>query len=241
MVNTRFSNPIHSPDNRRISIIIPAAGLGSRMKSYGPKSLIKIKDSTTIIENQLRHIFKYFYKPQVILVTGFKSDKVRSSLSHRRIDIVENSGWDVNNVGYSIMLGMTKVKHKSVIIMNGDLVFNSWALKAPFGMYSMLLVDKLGYMKDEEVGCLINDSKVINMMYDLPQKWAQISYFTGKELEILKYNLVACSDDYPFSFTFEIINDIIADGGEFFAYSPPRMKITDIDSSKDLNLVSEIL
>lgn len=241
MVHSRFSTPIHSPDNRRISIIIPAAGLGSRMKSYGPKSLIKIKDSTTIIENQLKHIFKYFYKPQVILVTGFKSDKIENFLSDKRIDIVKNDAWETTNVGYSIMLGMTKVKHKNLIILNGDLVFNAWALKAPFGIYSMLLVDKLGYMKDEEVGCLISNSEVINVMYDLPQKWAQISYFTGKEFELLKYNIAKSGDDYPFRFTFEIINDIIGDGGKFFAHSPPRMKITDIDSSKDLNSISEIL
>ena len=240
MVNSRFSNPIHSPDTRRISIVIPAAGLGSRMKSYGPKSLIKIKDSMTIIENQLKYIFKYFYKPQVILVTGFKSDKIKNFLSDRRIDIVENDAWETTNVGHSVILGMTKVKHKNVILLNGDLVFNAWTLKAPFGMYSMMLVDKLGYMKDEEVGCLINNSKVINVMYDLPDKWAQIVYFTGKELELLKLNLARCPD-YAYKYTFEIINDIIDDGGNFFAHSPPRMKITDIDSSKDLNLISEIL
>lgn len=239
MVNSRFSNPIHSPDTRRISIIIPAAGLGTRMKSYGPKSLIKIKDSTTIIENQLKYIFKYFYKPQVILVTGFKSEKIRNLLSNRRIEIVENEAWETTNVGHSIALGMSKIKHKNVILLNGDLVFNAWTLKVPFGMYSMMLVDKLGYMKDEEVGCLIANSNVINVMYDLPDKWAQIVYFTGKELELLKWHLARY--EYSYHYTFEIINSIIADGGKFFAHSPPRMKITDIDSSKDLDLIPEIL
>lgn len=239
MGNSRFSNPIYCPDDRRISIIIPAAGLGSRMKSYGPKSLLQIKDSTTIIENQLKHIFKYFYKPQVILVTGFKSNKIKNFLSNRRIDIIENENWETTNVGESIKIGMELVKHKNLILLNGDLVFNAWALKVPFGMYSMMLIDKLGYMKDEEVGCLIRDSKVINVMYDLPNKWAQIIYLTGKELKILQKNMK--NIDYSKSYCFEIINNIIDSGGEFFAYSPPRMKITDIDSSKDLNLIPEVL
>ena len=39
-----------------IDIVIPAAGLGKRMKSYGPKSLIKIKQNLTIIENQFKII-----------------------------------------------------------------------------------------------------------------------------------------------------------------------------------------
>ena len=37
----------------QLTVIIPAAGIGRRMKSYGPKSLIKIGNST-IIKNQIR-------------------------------------------------------------------------------------------------------------------------------------------------------------------------------------------
>jgi len=35
------------------SIIIPAAGMGYRMKSYGPKALINIHNDTTLIERQI--------------------------------------------------------------------------------------------------------------------------------------------------------------------------------------------
>ena len=39
-------------NENNISIIIPAAGVGRRMKSYGPKPLIKVGNST-IIKNQI--------------------------------------------------------------------------------------------------------------------------------------------------------------------------------------------
>lgn len=236
----RNVTPVRYPDKRKISIIIPAAGLGSRMKSYGPKSLIKIKDDLTIVENQLKYIFKYFYKPEVILVTGYNSNKIREALVDKRISIVENYNWEINNVGASIKMGLNYITHKNVLILHGDLVFNAWTLKAPFGIYSMLLVDKIGLMKNEEVGCIINDKRnVVNLMYDLPNKWAQIAYFTGLELEMLKEQ---CSDNRNDNkYGFEILNSIIELGGNFSAYSPPRMKIIDIDSSKDLNRVKEVL
>ena len=55
-----------------IDIIIPCAGLGKRMKSYGPKPLIKIKDNKTILDNQLKIIKKFFPNPNIIMVCGFK-------------------------------------------------------------------------------------------------------------------------------------------------------------------------
>jgi 2-C-methyl-D-erythritol 4-phosphate cytidylyltransferase len=47
----------HRPSNReKYSIIIPAAGLGRRMKTYGPKSLTPIGNET-ILSKQLKIIY----------------------------------------------------------------------------------------------------------------------------------------------------------------------------------------
>jgi UDP-N-acetylglucosamine pyrophosphorylase len=40
--------------NTDLSIIIPAAGVGYRMKSYGPKALIEVSKNTSIIEKQIK-------------------------------------------------------------------------------------------------------------------------------------------------------------------------------------------
>jgi len=55
-----------------IGVIIPAAGMGRRMKSYGPKSLIKIGNST-IIKNQINLLQTYFSPTTIVLVCGFKA------------------------------------------------------------------------------------------------------------------------------------------------------------------------
>jgi UDP-N-acetylglucosamine pyrophosphorylase len=49
---TRNISPIKNDiDGKELTVIIPAAGEGTRMKSYGPKSLIKIGKNLTILEN----------------------------------------------------------------------------------------------------------------------------------------------------------------------------------------------
>jgi len=227
-------------DNRPISVIIPAAGLGSRMKSYGPKSLVKIKDNLSIIENQLKFIYKYLNKPQIILVTGYESKLVESCVQkYKNITVVRNEEWEDTNVVASIAKGLEFVKHENVLIIYGDLVFNAWTLKVPFGNDSMVLVDKKGFMKEEEVGCTVQSNMLENMMYGLNYKWAQISYFTKHELILLKRFLK--NPLYNTFFGFEIINMIISSGGKFIAHSNPRMKIIDIDSSRDLIQVEEII
>lgn len=235
----KISTPIHSPDNRKISVIIPAAGYGSRMKSYGPKSLINIKNDLSIIDNQLRFVFKYFYEPEVTVVAGYDFRKVENRLKNRPVNIIENKNWEHSNVVSSIHLGLKESSSDNVLIIYGDLVFNAWALKAPFGTYSMLLIDKFGLMKPEEVGCVCVNNFVVSMMYDLSNKWAQIGYFTGNELDIFCDLCSKAENENKFGF--EMINTTINLGGAFVPYSPPRMKITDIDSSKDLNKVSAIL
>ena len=90
--------PTLCPDKRPISVVIPAAGYGSRMKSHGPKALVKIKDDLTIIDNQLKFIYKYFNKPEVIITSGFDSEKLEQAMKHRRNVKVINNEMTINKL-----------------------------------------------------------------------------------------------------------------------------------------------
>ena len=58
-----------------ISVIIPAAGTGKRMKSYGPKPLIKVGDSS-IINSQISIIQSLVNVKDIILICGFKAERL---------------------------------------------------------------------------------------------------------------------------------------------------------------------
>lgn len=212
----------------KYTIVIPAAGQGSRMLTYGPKSMIKLNNNATVLSRQIEMIDKIVNIYDIILVIGFQADKIRNKIPDYLTCII-NQDYEKNNVVASIGLGLAKVKTDKVIVMYGDLVFNQAMLEAPMSYESMLL---LGNMKTDEIGCTIDNNYVKQLCYDLPNKWAQIMFLTGKELE-----LISSLSREPINknmYGFEIINEAINKGGKFKAFAPKNGKIIDIDSSKDI-------
>lgn len=220
-----------------IDIIIPAAGLGRRMKSYGPKSLIKIKKNLTVIDHQLKIIKNTIPNANIILVSGFESDYLMNNTPNDIIK-VENERYEQTNVVRSIGLGL-RASQRDVLIIYGDLVFNSECIEnINFNRSSILIGDNM--MKESEVGCIFNNSdKLESMMYDLEHKWSQMIFLKGKELEIFK-KICWNTDNYSM-FGFEAINDLLSMGGIVNVCHHKDAKAIDIDSSKDLEKVSQIL
>lgn len=95
-------------------------------------------------------------------------------------------------------------------------------------------------MGDAEVGCIVNNKQYVeNMMYDLPNKWGQITFFRGRELKLLK-EICWNPDNYRL-FGFEVINKILGHKGKFLTCTHNKAQVIDIDSSKDLNKVKGIV
>jgi len=221
----------------QIDIIIPAAGLGRRMKSCGPKPLISIKPNTTIIENQLKIFKKIVPNSNIILVTGFESDRLMNQTPDSLIK-VENERYAETNVVRSIGMGLRACKN-DVLIVYGDLIFNDFAIQALDFNNSCILVGN-EIMNDKEVGCIVNSrGSVENMMYDLPVKWGQISFFRGRELNLLKQ---ICWNPQSYGlFGFEAFNYIIANGGKLAGCYNKKARVIDIDTNKDLEKVGTVL
>jgi len=222
--------PSHRPSHRdKYTIIIPAAGMGRRMKTYGPKSLLPISTNECILEKQLvtiNNTFKYY---EVILIGGFEF-KTLENKTPNGIKLIENKDYDTTNVLHSISLGLEAATTNKVLIIYGDLIFNQECLMAPFYKESCLILSD--YMKSDEVGCVTNNHYVNHMFYQLDNKWAQIAFLTGKELEML----IQIAKDNPHWFGFEAINSIIDNGGKFYSFKPKKANAIDIDSSVDLKV-----
>lgn len=239
-MNTRHIKKRRPPGkNEGIGIIIPAAGLGRRMKSRGPKPLIKITENTTILQNQIKNIQNSFGNHKIVLVCGFEADRLMNESPPNFIK-VENESYEDTNVARSIALALRTINTiKRVLIIYGDLVFDEKALKVL--SYNTSAIFALGnFIGEEEVGCIINDEgNLENMMYDLPHKWSQIAYFQGEELDYLKE--VVWDRNNNKLFGFEIINKIIEKGGRFKCDYIKDIKIVDVDTSKDIQRATQIL
>ena len=220
-----------------LSVVIPAAGIGRRMKSHGPNSLIHIKDSS-IIERQIKLVHKYYPESEIIVVVGFGANLIRENLRRKYpVKLVYNFDYEINNVCRSICIGLQVCNRKNVLLMYGDLVFNYKAIKGIHDGVSKLVVDTKGFFKDEEVGLLLSDDNVVtNLSFGLKHKWCQIAYLHGRELTYLED--ITIQDNHEKWFGYEAINKVIEEGGRFAGSEPNGMRIFEIDSPKDLQTLN---
>lgn len=224
-------------EDLEICVVIPAAGMGRRMKSYGPKPLIKIDSNTTILERQLSIISDIFTNYTGVIVCGFEAEKMFSKAPKEFIKI-ENELYLETNVVRSIGMGMRAVEADNVLIVYGDLVFTKEAISSiDYNVSSISIIG--ANREDDEVGCVIGkDGFLAHMMYDLPQKWSQIIFLRGKELELFKK--IAFHKNNRKLFGFEAINKVIEEGGKIQCITRKGINVVDVDTSKDLAVAKTI-
>jgi len=234
-MSVRHIKAINEPT--AIDIIIPAAGLGKRMKSYGPKPLVRVKGTKTILDQQLKVFKKFLPNANIILVCGFQAIQLMNSTPSNIIKI-ENENYENTNVARSMGLGLRASQH-DVLIVYGDLVFNDFCIDQMNLNKSSIFVGK-DIMSKSEVGCTINNKQYLeHMMYDLPNKWGQMVFLKDKELQLFKET---CWNPSNYNmFGFEVLNEVVAAGGTFNCCSHSKARVIDIDSSKDLERVSEVI
>ena len=225
------------PNETLVHVIIPSAGIGRRMKSYGCKSLLNIRDKK-LIDIQVENIRNVFPTNEIILVTGFDSDRLINN-SPTDIIKIENERYYDNNVIRSISIGMHATKDNDhILIVLGDLLFNTEALSEIDINQSSIIISN--DMDEGEVGCNMNGKGYLEyMMFDLSNKWGHILYLTSKELTLFKKLLLNKYNDKKFCF--EIVNQVINQGGKFKCIVNDKIKTMDIYTSKDLQKAQEFI
>ena len=224
------NHKIRSKKDTNITVIIPSAGEGRRMKSYGPKSLIDLTKEN-ILQRQIRIINKVLDNVSFIMVAGFDCDKLMDSCPDYFLKI-ENENYGITNVSRSIAMALRAVKTERVLIVYGDLVFNERALSIMDYSTSCTSASNDEH-RQHEVGCIVDaDGNITNMMYDLETKWNQIIYLEGRELHIFKKECQERKNKKLFGF--EILNKVIDRGGKIKCIVDNSIEVVDIDTSKDL-------
>ena len=224
-------------EEKLIHVIIPSAGIGKRMKSYGCKSLLNIKNNK-LIDIQINTINNVIPNKEIILITGFDSDRLIAN-SPNDIIKIENENYYQNNVSKSISIGLRATKdNNAILIIFGDVLLNTSALENLDFQQSCIIISE--HMGESEVGCNINNSGYLeHMMFDLKNKWGHILYLTNKELRIFKK--IIWNKQNEKKFCFEIINEVLSQNGKFKCIINKDIRVMDIDTSKDLNKAQEFI
>ncbi len=219
------------------SVVIPAAGCGKRMRSFGPKVLLKV-GGETILERQVRLVRAVFPGASIVVVAGFAADKVRRCLP-RGVRVVENTSPEETNVAASVAIGLAASPPGGVLVVYGDLVFNRAALE-PFSHLdreaSAVLIDR-GEARHSEVGVSVAGQRACHFCHGLPARWGQVAYLSEDDRR--RFRAHAASPGGARMFGYEILNRL-AEGETLRALEAPGMMLAEVDCSKDLALARTV-
>lgn len=228
-ITTKKKNRLNNAD---IAITILSAGVGSRIKSYEPRSILKI-GSKTLLEHQLETINRCFSGPEIICVFGYDAQKIIKKFD--KIRIIENQLYETTNSSESLRLAINNTNKNGVLFMHGDLLFNVETLNSISYNKSFVLIDNKKMFDVSEVGVTIGANKKASIFsYGLNTKWCQIAFITGKELKIAKAIFNKFENHDKKMLLFELLNKMINLGASFDCIEPTNMKILEIDRIKDI-------
>jgi len=155
-----------------LKAIILAGGRGKRLKpitDYVPKPLIPIKN-IPIIEWQIKYL-KKFGVSEIIICSGYKAEMIENYINNKKLGIkitfsVEKkplgTGGAIKKVG-------NKIKEKSFIVINGDIITNidlKKLLKKENSIASIQLKTKFGILQTNDDKIIkFNEKKVISDLW----------------------------------------------------------------------------
>ena len=203
---SRFIQKIKK-DKFSTSVVILSAGVGNRIKSYEPRSLLKI-GGDTLLDHQIQTVNNAFQNPEVIVTLGYSANKViKKTKSNLRV--VENQLYSSTGSLESLRLGVNNCTGDGILFFHGDLYFNLKTLDSLDYSRSFIIVDSKDRIADREVGVTYVNGWATILSYGLKTKWAQIAFITGKELSILKAMCLKNDESLKQKLTFEALNMIL--------------------------------
>ena len=211
------------------TFIILSAGTGRRTKNYGNKSLIPYGNKR-IIDHQVEAIKSaYGANTDIILVTGYMSDKVIRDVQGLRL--VENPFFNSTHIVESMRKGINACLESNLFFIHGDLVFSQSFIKPPSQDNIFVPIDKHSRLDKTAVGVITDTEHVQNFSYGLPDKWAQIAFFPKSFFNYIKSKLNTADNNMS---SFEFMNELIKSNHKISYYESPKGKIKEVHSMKDV-------
>lgn len=223
-----------------IVYIIPEITKG--MKSFGPKSLITVRN-ISILEYQLMQARAMFRNSHIYLLTGFESERIEKTVfsskhitGKKNIHIIENKEYESHSQSSSIMsyVKQRQSDQGAMFINNGILIKYNFT-KINKNQNHLFFLN--GIKSNFNIGTA-NLDQTEYLFYDLPHLWSECAYLSSSTIEhIGKLAL----EDVKSIFFFELINKLIEKRFIFNSISVPKNQITKITHIKDTNKIKHFI
>lgn len=190
-----------------VLLLIPEITKG--MKSIGPKSLLPINRTETILDYQIKYIKKFYKNSNIYILTGFENEKIEKRLNkYTNINIVYNESYEICNHVESLLKYIAKFDPTDcLIINNGILLKEKLEPKNNISTIFSIPQNKEGF----SIG--INTDRSVETMYlfyGLSNQWSECVFLNRGAIN----KIISISNKQKLSnlFLFELIN-LIAENG----------------------------
>ncbi len=199
--------------------VILAAGLAKRLGELTkeiPKCLLKIDDSTTILDHQLKTLTKYgnLSFSDIFIVIGRKIDKLRF-LEKKGINLIYNPRDEWNNI-YSFYLIKDYV-NTDFYLLNSDVIYHPEILKKLTNTdnSTYFVIDNGKKLGEEEMKVIIKDNRVLKFGKDIDPNNANGEYiglarFNMNDAKIIFHRMKELIENNKVDIWYEqAINDVL--------------------------------
>lgn len=225
---------------KRVKIVILAAGIGSRLRSPLPKPLTQLSNGKSILKNQIDRLLNYVSIDDIYVVVGYKKDLIMEEFPY--LIFLYNNDYDNTNTSKSLVRGLNKLRGSDVVWLNGDVVFEDSVLKQIFSFDKSCVAVNMDEVGDEEVKYELNSSGAIYQISKTVENPAGeavgINKIISEDLSLFIEKLELCHDDDYFE---KGIEEAIKKGLKIYPIDISGKLCIEVDFEEDLKKVNRLL
>lgn len=226
-----------------MKIVILAAGMGSRLGNPFPKPLTPLANGKSIMQMQVENVETYYSIEDISVVVGFKKDLIMERFPD--LSYIYNPYFDSTNTSKSLLKALKKFSDKSVLWMNGDVVFDAklFEILNPYvkNKQSFVAVNT-SKVADEEVKYTLENGFIKQLSKTVKNGLGEavgINYITSKDIKKFISRLEECNDNDYFERGLEIA--IEKDDLQIRAVDISKFNCMEVDFKEDLDNVNKLL
>jgi choline kinase len=226
-----------------MKIVILAAGMGSRLGNPFPKPLTPLVNDKSIMQTQMENLTQYFAIDDVYTVVGFKKDLIMERFPE--VSYIYNPFFDSTNTSKSLLKALKKFKDKSVLWLNGDVVFDAKLFEVlnPYMKQKQSFVAvNTSKVADEEVKYTLKDGFIDELSKSVENGLGEavgINYIASKDIKQFIARLEECDDNDYFERGLEIA--IRKDNLKVIAVDISAYNCMEVDFKEDLENANKLL
>lgn len=215
------------------SVILLNALPDKKIKSLGNKCLINITKNTNILDYHIKLINSIFKYPEIIVVGGFESKKLKKYIDHKykNIKYIDHIIDNNTNIGTSIYTGLKLVNNtNNCFILNTTFIMDKSIIpiikKYLYSSFVLTSKSNLG------TGCIIENGTISHCYYDLPSH-SPLDIMYIHQNDVVKF-LQLCNNDIKKLFFFELINICVNSNIGLKSLNVPQKSFMLLDSMNSI-------